>query len=52
MGGLITCSNCGKQISIIGKVCPYCHADKTKDVNIFSVSFLIAIVFLIWLIFF
>jgi len=25
------CSNCGKEIPITGKVCPYCHADKSAD---------------------
>lgn len=25
------CSNCGKDIPFSGKVCPYCHADKSKD---------------------
>jgi len=27
------CSNCGKNISTVGKVCPYCNADKSKDVQ-------------------
>jgi len=31
------CTNCGKSISIIGKVCPYCHADKSADVSWFWV---------------
>jgi hypothetical protein len=25
------CSNCGKDIPFTGKVCPYCHADKSED---------------------
>ena len=25
------CSNCGKDVPFIGNVCPYCHADKSKD---------------------
>ena len=29
--GMLTCSNCGKRIPAIGKVCPYCHVDKSKD---------------------
>lgn len=27
----MTCSNCGKEISFVGNVCPYCHVDKTGD---------------------
>ncbi len=27
----IYCSNCGMKIPYLGNVCPYCHADKTKD---------------------
>ena len=27
----INCSDCGKIIPFNGKVCPYCHADKTED---------------------
>lgn len=27
----MTCSNCGKNISTVGKVCPYCNADKSND---------------------
>ncbi|WP_156675543.1 MULTISPECIES: hypothetical protein [unclassified Mycobacterium] len=25
------CSNCGKDIPFAGKVCPWCHADKSTD---------------------
>ncbi|WP_170929137.1 hypothetical protein [Mycobacterium paraense] len=25
------CSNCGKDVPFAGKVCPYCHVDKTSD---------------------
>ncbi len=25
------CSNCGKDVPFAGNVCPYCHADKSKD---------------------
>jgi hypothetical protein len=25
------CSNCGKDVPFGGKVCPYCHADKSSD---------------------
>jgi len=25
------CSNCGKDVPFAGKVCPYCHVDKSKD---------------------
>ena len=25
------CSNCGKDIPIVGNVCPYCHVDKRGD---------------------
>lgn len=25
------CSNCGKDIPMVGKVCPWCHVDKSKD---------------------
>lgn len=25
------CSNCGSGIPYFGRVCPYCHADKTED---------------------
>jgi outer membrane lipoprotein SlyB len=25
------CSNCGKDIPYAGKVCPFCHVDKSKD---------------------
>ncbi|ORV65307.1 hypothetical protein AWC03_02870 [Mycobacterium europaeum] len=25
------CSNCGKDVPFAGKVCPYCHADKSSD---------------------
>lgn len=28
------CSNCGKDIPFNGNVCPYCHADKSKDKEI------------------
>ncbi|MDD3024753.1 MAG: hypothetical protein PHE26_12740 [Syntrophomonadaceae bacterium] len=27
------CRNCGKEISMIGNVCPYCHANKEEDRN-------------------
>jgi hypothetical protein len=27
----VICSNCGAVIPIKGKVCPYCHADKSED---------------------
>lgn len=52
MGGSVICSNCGKQISFIGNVCPYCHADKTKDKNVTAIIALVVIAFFIWLIFF
>lgn len=30
----ITCTNCGKEISYVGGVCPYCGADKGEDKKI------------------
>jgi len=30
-GSDVICSNCGKGIPFAGRVCPYCHADKTPD---------------------
>jgi hypothetical protein len=27
----VKCSNCGKNIPFMGNVCPWCHADKSKD---------------------
>jgi glutaredoxin len=32
------CSNCGKQIPFEGKVCPYCHADKSTDQREFGLN--------------
>lgn len=32
------CRNCGKDVSFIGKVCPYCHASKEEAKN-FQMSF-------------
>ncbi len=29
----IICSNCGKEIPAAGRICPYCHVDKTADVK-------------------
>ena len=29
---MIRCSGCGKKIPELGKVCPYCHRDKSADV--------------------
>lgn len=34
----MVCSNCGKTISTVGKVCPYCKADKTSDKETQSIS--------------
>src|SRR5262245_49109047 len=28
---IMKCSNCGAEIPFSGKVCPFCHADKSKD---------------------
>lgn len=28
---MMRCSNCGKDIPFIGRVCPFCHADKASD---------------------
>lgn len=25
------CSNCGKQVPFMGRVCPFCHSDKASD---------------------
>jgi len=52
MSGTVICSNCGKKISFIGNVCPYCHADKTKDKETTAIIALIVIGFFIWLIYF
>jgi len=27
----MTCSSCGKNIPFAGKVCPFCHVDKSSD---------------------
>lgn len=34
----MTCSNCGKEIPMVGNVCPYCHVDKGRDVAIKAIS--------------
>ena len=34
------CSNCGKDIPYIGKICPFCHADKGQDKASTSVAWL------------
>jgi hypothetical protein len=35
------CSNCGKDVPFGGKVCPYCHADKSGDqqTQVFGIIF-------------
>lgn len=34
------CSNCGKDIPFAGQVCPYCHANKSKDQNLTVFAFI------------
>jgi len=34
----MVCSNCGKEISMVGRVCPYCKADKTNDKETQSIT--------------
>ena len=29
------CSNCGKDVPYLGKVCPFCHVDKSHDKRVF-----------------
>jgi outer membrane lipoprotein SlyB len=35
---IMRCSNCGKDVPLLGKVCPWCHVDKSKDQAITLVS--------------
>jgi predicted amidophosphoribosyltransferase len=31
-GSTLTCSSCGQTIPVAGKICSYCHADKSADI--------------------
>jgi len=33
------CGNCGKEISELGRVCPYCHADKSYDQGVLAIAY-------------
>lgn len=38
------CSNCGKDIPYDGRVCPWCHAEKSADKDSYSLSMFFGIV--------
>lgn len=38
------CSGCGKEIPFSGKVCPYCHRDKSADQQVHAVVIAITVV--------
>lgn len=40
----MVCIGCGKKISLIGNVCPYCNRDKTSDVAEHNLLILIGVI--------
>ena len=38
------CSNCGKDIPFTGRVCPYCHVDKSSDQAVMALGIVGAVV--------
>jgi hypothetical protein len=40
----MTCSSCGKNIPFTGKVCPFCHRDKSRDQHVQACAFLFTLI--------
>ena len=36
---MMLCGICGKEIPELGRVCPYCHADKGYDQSVLSIAY-------------